>query len=386
MNKSASELLTEIQDFALNTYSFANDNLSPFQIDIINKIKDLQNIILSLSYNFNSFCTLTENFHDDKLKENLNLIFENLKTLKRYLELNESDKKILDSISVIEMNIKTLEYSYRIDIPALKNFDNKEYYEILLNNINSNLDKNDKILLSYDEFHSLPNKTKINIYKKLILLRNLVLKNNFDPINKDLLIDSINNLINQNENIITSINLVKNLEETAHNININISEKNNHKILQAFESEAKDLKENIDNLNYLVFSIFAIIIITLILKGILSIFLDYAFRDLYNIFIFLTIVLSMSGLLTYVIKERARNVKLYDFYKRRYLELNALPEFISELTPEDRRYLIKELTHTYFNGDQGTTQGINNESKITEINKHTEELKKMIENIQGIIK
>ncbi|QUY35608.1 hypothetical protein [Acinetobacter junii] len=386
MNKSSSELLAEIQELALNTHNYAMEILSPSKINVINKVKNLQKVISSIHNNFNDFSTLTNNFYEETIKEKLNIILSNLEILKQNLDHNAFDEKILETIRVLEMNIKALEYIYRNDVPILKNFDNHEYYEILLKSINSNLDKNDQILLSFNEFHSLPDKTKINIYKKLILLRNLIVKNVFDHINKDLLIDSINYLISLNENIIEGKKLVENLEETAQNININISEKSNEKILQAFKSEATDLKKNIDNLNYLVFSIFFIIIITLIIKGILAIFFDYAFRDLYNIFIFITIVLSMSGLLTYVIKERTRNVKLYDFYQRRYLELNALPEFISELTPEDRRNLIKELTHTYFNGNQCTTQEISNESKITEISKYTEDLKKMIENIQSITK
>lgn len=386
MNKSSSELLAEIQELALNTHNYAMEILSPSKINVINKVKNLQQVISSMHNNFNDFSTLTNNFYDKTIKEKLNIILSNLEILKQNLDHNAFDEKILETIRVLEMNIKALEHIYKNDVPVLKNFDNQEYYNILLKSINSNLENNDKIPLHFNEFHTLPDKTKINIYKKLILLRNLVVQNTFDHINKDLLIDSINYLISLNENIIEGKKLVENLEETAQNININISEKSNEKILQAFESEAIDLKKNIDNLNYLVFSIFFIIIITLIIKGILAIFFDYAFRDLYNIFIFTTIVLSMTGLLTYVIKERTRNVKLYDFYQRRYLELNALPEFISELTPEDRRHLIKELTHTYFNGNQCTTQEISNESKITEISKYTEELKKMIENIQSITK
>ncbi|MCH7392412.1 hypothetical protein [Acinetobacter dispersus] len=387
LNQKSSEVLAGVlTDLILTKFptvieslSSQNSNLRTFLMNTTTEVKNITDKL----YEFNE---LSDDFYEPLLSESFVDLVENIKRVLKRIEENDYSKTIGD-FAKIESGITQINNIFKKQIPLRDDFENESYINLLIKNINENLSEKDIEFLNLKgRFNILPYEEKEKVYRKLILLRNTIKNNSYDVITKDLILDSINDIFTHHENAIQSQTLVKNLEETAQNINISISERSNKEILKAFEDEAKALKIEIVNLNYLVISLFWLIIAVLFFKGILAIFFDYAFRDVYNIFIFITIVFSMSALLTYVIKERTRNVKLHDFYNRRYLELNALPEFISELTPEERRTLIKELAHAYFNGGQFTPHEDSSESKITELNKQAEDLKKLIENIKSIIK
>lgn len=387
LNPKSSVVLAEVlTDLILTKFPTVIESLSSQNSNFRSFLMDTTTDIKNITDKLYEFKELSDDFYESLLSDQFFDLVENVKWMIKRLEENDYSKTIGD-FTKIKSSIYQINNIFSREIPLKFNFDDENYLNLLIKNINENLSQEDIKFLNLEvRFNLLPYEEKEKVYRKLILLRNTIVKDTYDVITKQIIIDSINDLFTHHQNSLENQALIKNLQETAQNINISISERSNKEILKAFEIEAKTLKTEIINLNYLVILLFCLIIAVLFFKGILAIFFDYAFRDLYNIFIFISIVFSMSALLTYVIKERARNVKLYDFYNRRYLELNALPEFISELTPEERRTLIKELAHAYFYGGQFTPHVDSSESKITELNKQAEDLKKLIENIKNIIK
>ncbi|MGN5764411.1 hypothetical protein ACNQO6_08660 [Acinetobacter calcoaceticus] len=385
-SKTTTEFFGELEDLALVYIPKAIKQLHPSQLKIKKRLDELRLKIINLSPKLINFINLSNNSYNDLMSNRLEEIIDNIQSTMMLIENDQPFEKITNALDIINNKLFDFENFFKKPIPILIDFNDENYLNTLIGEINNKLSKKDKDILDLRKFSSLPKNLKTIVYRKLIVLRNLIVKDDYDDTQKDQIIYSIAEQFTQQENIKKANEIVQNIENTAQNINISISERNNKEILKAFEDEASELKNEIENLNYIIIILFCIIILTLFMKGVLAIIFEYAFRDIYNIFIFITIIISMTGLLTYVIKERARNVKLYDFYKQRYLELNALPEFISELTSEERRELIKELARTYFNGKKEIQNIDTTDNKMSEISKYTEELKKLADNIKGLIK
>lgn len=120
----------------------------------------------------------------------------------------------------------------------------------------------------------------------------------------------------------------------------------NNKITYTFDSETKKISSLITRYSGTIISLFLLIISLIACK----VFKFDKNIDPYFIFCFFSLIISISALLTYLIRERKRLTTLHDHYKRTHLELEALPDYMFELSEKQRQELVTNLAKNYFTG------------------------------------
>ncbi|OOW07693.1 hypothetical protein, partial [Acinetobacter sp. MF4640] len=176
---------------------------------------------------------------------------------------------------------------------------------------------------------------------------------------------------------------LKEAKEIAHDVKVSITHNNNSKITQHYHNEAGILKLRIKELNNQIISLFILIVFIFLLK---LIFRIDSFENIYTFITFLSIILTITGLITYLIKDYTQCKKLYDFYNIRHLELNALPEYMYELTPEQRKDLIIQLAPIYFIGVNDQKHQNTNNIDFSIIDQKLEEITKIVTKLQSLNK
>lgn len=162
-----------------------------------------------------------------------------------------------------------------------------------------------------------------------------------------------------NDLVVQSVRILEEIKEQRDQINENFSVILNSDLLKGYDKETRRLGRKIIFLSFVIFVLFLTIIGLFIFK----------FKNLYNYFYeipksnipnffenpwyllsFFTLIFSISALLTYLIKDRNRLIKLYDHFNLNWLELSAMPKYMAELSPDERKYLYITLAPTYFKG------------------------------------
>ncbi|HFP7079673.1 TPA: hypothetical protein ACHKET_000891 [Acinetobacter baumannii] len=163
----------------------------------------------------------------------------------------------------------------------------------------------------------------------------------------------INELANKSESILEEIRKEK------KQFNENLSIESNSELLKGYSTETKGLGKTIIALNIIIFLLFLIIIGLFIFKfiNLYNFFYETSglntqnfFENPWHLLSFFTLVLSISALLGYIIKFRNRLIKLHDHFNLIWLELSAMPKYMAELSPDERKYLYITLAPTYFKG------------------------------------
>src|SRR5699024_8844462 len=77
---------------------------------------------------------------------------------------------------------------------------------------------------------------------------------------------------------------------------------------------------------------------------------DFDINEYKSIAYILSLVVSISALLTYLIKEKNRLTSLHDEYKRVHLEVSSLPQYSFRLSDAQRNELTMSLANNYFTG------------------------------------
>lgn len=177
-----------------------------------------------------------------------------------------------------------------------------------------------------------------------------------------------------NLNILSEVKELKNqIDEKQRNLNENLTINNNEKLLKGFDTEVKLLEKKIVTLSRYIFILFLLIISLLGYKVCIvnQVLLNPQSANSHYLkepiiwIAFLGFILSLTGFLTYFIKERARLIKLHDHFNLNRLELFALPEYMNEFDNAGRRELYKALAPNYFRGNY-PSQNDNSEIKLND--------------------
>ncbi|MDX8154381.1 hypothetical protein SLJ62_02310 [Acinetobacter pittii] len=108
-------------------------------------------------------------------------------------------------------------------------------------------------------------------------------------------------------------------------------------------------------------------------------------QDWHLYLFFSTVILTLSGLLTFLIRERSRLIALQTYCKKYHLELTALPNYLAELSPEQARELRIELAKIYFKGYDDNAKTDGRESNISQLSSTLDQVVKSISEIKNIL-
>lgn len=145
-------------------------------------------------------------------------------------------------------------------------------------------------------------------------------------------------------------NSVTQVQEIAQQFKENVSKLTSDSLLRLYNTEAIKLDKQISRLNNWIIFCIIVIILIMCLKLIFIIVLSDFFKDIWNFSSFVLLVFSFSALITYLIKDRNRLIKLHNHYNLNSLELAALPSYMGELDPAQRKDLYINLAPNYFRG------------------------------------
>ncbi|WP_267530649.1 hypothetical protein [Acinetobacter oleivorans] len=398
----------------------------------MNQIKKTQNDIDTLIREVDSFSALIQkeakeynlmypgigmsNPWDAEIKPNIDKFITNYQ-INKHLYSYKGLTKIKEDLNFIVNKLMHIHNSFESDIPVAEgvNLLNKiqeeskktlnKFYEYGTNNELSEADLNcllEEISKIRPDITSSINKNiydKLNKTNKIRLSKNLVkifnMLNNTKT-NED--IEEINELISNIENIFLWVELddkSKEIEQTITQINENSTITNITPITTGYEDECEKIIKRVDKLNTRIICLFILLIAVFIIK-IISFFIIANFFDskdtnyIYNIYSyisFISLILSISALTAYFIKDRNRLIKIHDQYKLNVLELSTLPKYMGELDRTQRRQLYIDLSHNFFRGsapNQENNKNSNNE--LEGLSKSLAELSKIISNLKGTTK
>ncbi|MFX9733903.1 hypothetical protein ABTP23_03530 [Acinetobacter baumannii] len=177
---------------------------------------------------------------------------------------------------------------------------------------------------------------------------------------------------------------IENLEEKAVEIKENIGLNSNDLLIDVFKNAACTDNKKILAYNIFIFGIFILSLISLFYLIYQSIFTE-TFKNPLNFHFYgfyISFFLFLSGLLTYLIKERKRLLNHKYYCTITYLELSALPMYTLQLNDKNKQDdLIIHLGERYFKGPN--LSGSNNNdtstnittSKLSEVIKLAQEVK-----------
>ena len=347
------------------------------------EFESIKNPLHNLEEKINIFLIISNNTYSNNIFTFLGVIKGLLDKLPQQIQSADTYRQIKYEISTIQNEINKFDLIYNKTLPIPDNY-NQELISYLIKDIKRYLidfDKDDILRIGFNDQDEL---NKFKTAKLLVDIRNILYRENQlleDGIQVQKMISEIFSKIS---NIEDTRKLVDEVKEIAHDVKINISKNNNEKLVESFATEAKNISISLIKLNRYIILSFITIILILLSKSILIIYYQDSFKDIYNMIVFLSVILSISGLLTYLIKERKYYQKLHDFYNMRYLELNALPEYMQELTPEQRKNLIIQLAPTYFIGNNSTQPLMGGEIDSSGVEKKLDEITNIIKNIKEL--
>lgn len=345
--------------------------------EIIRQVKDIINY-------YDYFSKASLNFHAlsfyqffKELLTILNNVFTALTHTELMNDFHTNHQRFSEFARKFE-ELKTLPLTYT---PKLTDtaFDNI-LTEVRL--LDSKFDFDDQITTMYRNSEKIK---KAEIFENVINVRNILTKRNptlQDGISYKESFDKIYSHQSQVEDV---QDLVTEAKEIVRDVKSNITKNNTGNISQTFSTLSRDLKDEIASLNKWIIALFCSIMIMFSIKAILILFFEDKFKDIYNFILFLSLILSCSALLAYFIKERNHLRNLHDFYEMKGLELSALPDYMNELSRQERNELTIQLAPSYFIGqkDLSSSQRTTLETS-TEMNKVVSELTKIISDIKSL--
>lgn len=317
-----------------------------------------------------------------KIKENLNFVSNIIMNLNQTFEEKHSlaaGIELLNKSLAESKNHLDYFYEYKID---------KILTEIEFQNILADISKKRPDItntLSEVQYEKLNNSSKrilsrntINIYNKL----------NTIETNDD--IDDIRSSIDYIETVTewsTLENKFNELKLTANQMAENFTIKNIDPINNGYEHECVKLTKKIESLNKNIIKLFYILMAIFTSKFFILLCFPSKFNNIYTYLTFISLILSISALIAYFVKDRNRLIKSHDQYKLNVLELSTLPDYMGELDRDQRKKLYIDLSHNFFRGsvpNQENNKNSNNE--LEGLSKSLAELSKIVSNLKGVIK
>ncbi|MFD2013739.1 hypothetical protein ACFSHO_10660 [Acinetobacter vivianii] len=125
---------------------------------------------------------------------------------------------------------------------------------------------------------------------------------------------------------------------------------NTYELQNGYQDEVANSAKEIKKLNRIIIILFFGIAAIITTKILLIIYMQELFKDIYNFLTYLSLLVTLSALITYFIKERNRLIKLHDYFNLTVLELKTLPQYMRELDSAQRKNLIINLSSSFFRG------------------------------------
>lgn len=354
--------------------------------------------------NFNIFCLL-KNFFSSNTLDNLE---ERLRPLlKLYEDFSSSDQNITDKQSTLDefyKAIDSLPNLREVSIEFPENI-NKDDFENLLN-----LLRNQYGIFLDDENEDFFNKTSLLNFrehqKKLIELYNIVISKDERRVSEIIYYNDYFNILLQRSAIkaveieideldkkrkryieeIAELNQrAENLVQKSSQVSKEITSQSNEKLQQAFDDKAKDLKPEIEGLHKNIMRLFSLIVF-LIFSMFLYIALNHDFKIERFYILYLSIFLTLSAVLTYLIRERIRLVKYQHYCNISFLEIDALSTYTAQLNDPDKIEELKiQLAYRYFQGPNGYSNQTADEKELSYFSSKINELTNMVKDIKSLV-
>ncbi|MGQ0788959.1 hypothetical protein ACT4WX_12045 [Acinetobacter baumannii] len=309
-----------------------------------------------------------KNLYGENLKFTI-YIYDNILNKLKNIQDNNSDSLVLDPIQEshyfdihIWDELSNIEYEVRNN---LSNYEFELIWDEISNNILNLNDYSDKKL-----YTQVSHNDKENLSKTLINLRNNLSINTNR--NDDLKNSNRNNYLkilesfNELNKLKSQVEEIKDSHEILTKIKENKAIENTYELQNGYQDEVNNAAKEIKKLNRIIILLFSGIAAIITTKIILIIFLQDLFKDIYNFLTYLSLLLTLSAITTYLIKERNRIIRLHDYFNLTMLELKTLPQYMRELDSTQRKNLIINLSPNFFKGSTKITsiqeqdQNINN--------------------------
>ncbi len=349
----------------------------------INEIKNRKEMMPSDVYNLfltisNGFVGIKRNINIKKslYGKNLILLLPIYVEILRKIEIIKNDEtkelKYLLDTAIQEGHLYELfiyDKLFAINYEKRKNITNYEF-EIIHEEISSKiLNLND--IFNINLYSKLDQFNKEKVSEAIIGLRNVIGENSISPneqndSSKNVYLETLSS-INELNNLRSQVEEIKDSHEILTRIKENKAYENTYELNNGYINEVDRLYKEINSLNRIIIILFMGIVAIITTKLSLIIFLQDFFKDIYNFLTYLSLLVSFSALLTYLIKERSRLIRLHDFFNLTALKLRTLPQYMRELDSTQRQELIVALSSSFFMGsDKLPPENTNQESNLNE--------------------
>ncbi|WP_416660132.1 hypothetical protein [Acinetobacter pittii] len=345
------------------------ENLQLLEAKIITKINEIKNQPeLMSSQVYSLFLTLSNGYteihryiHNKKslYGNNINLLFPIYETILQKIEIIQNNdskelKHLLDTATQEGHYYEFYVYDmlFSISYEKRKNLTNFEFDTIYQELISKNINLSD----SFDKnlYSEVDNITREKISEAIIGLKNTIGDNLTNPntpnnSHKNIYLETLSS-INELKKLKSQVDEIKDSHEILTRIKENKAFENTYELNKGYIDEADKLYKDIKLLNRIIILLFTGIVAIITTKLALIFFLQEFFKDIYNFLTYLSLLVSASALITYLIKERSRLIKLHDFFNLTALKLSTLPQYMRELDSNQRQDLIINLSSGFFLG------------------------------------
>lgn len=184
------------------------------------------------------------------------------------------------------------------------------------------------------------------------------------------------NMIESIQLLENTANEIKKSRESLSKVNEEKNKYQNERLLDSFLEEYKALEPKIQNLNFFIIIFFGIIVgayFCLFLIG------QYP-KNTQQYFTYASSLVFFAGLIGYLVRERKRLITFHDYSKKMYLEINALPEYISSLDTDQANQIRINLAHNFFAGNKTEPSEPVSNNDISTVLKYLEDIKKLVNN------
>lgn len=352
--------------------------------------------------NFKSFYELYSLFQHFFTAESIELIQEAVKPLWAiYDEINFSNKQVTDDEALTHKFIDTIK-----NLPELTKISLRKPTFIIRENIIKFVEYLQNKYQIFTEYNSedfvaqtdlMSSETNLN---SLVQLYNLLIQTN-SPQN----FSNILSLIKLFENQLASSEVkrieteikelehirqdkeksIEELELKESEVKYSISQNSNNKLREVFGQEALDVEPKIEDIQKNIFRFFALMLFLL-----LCMFLYIAFNQDFEIkrfyIIYLSIFLTLTAYLTYLIKERNRLVKYHHYCKISHNEIAALSDYTAQLNDKEKTEDLKiQLAYRYFQGQNYTDKQGNENQETGMFSKQLNEITNSLKDLKSLI-
>lgn len=254
-----------------------------------------------------------------------------------------------DPFKFIFKDNNNYDFNHIVDLIQLNYFKDHDSFLDICNNI----------------FNENNNDLRINALKKISHYS--INFNLLDTNNQFALINELNTIFNNflREKIKSEISFLnsekRHQEENIKKEYIKLELSKNSELISAFGDQSKDIQTSIQMLYFAIFGVFLIILGSIFYKmnDTLNSSHDWDIRNLY----FLSFILSLSALLTFLIKEKNSLMTKMNYFHKCHVELKALSSYVAGIDKNKVEQLKIDLAPIYFTA--GETSSINNPSEPT---------------------